>query len=382
LNFRIDRARFFAIIGPYPLPLNGHMSTSQPSFRLNRVHIRGLRGLTRVNLPEDGMSWANGEVPNLVVVAGANGSGKTTLLRCLTQAARCLVSTPAAIPSEVAGEEVLIDFDINDGNTTYPVRFLVGAAEFVDQHMTDMSYGYIRTGARPSVLGLKRLAELRQTIRVPARLAASRTPGVVFVPADDRDLVVPTVKYRAPGQLAQSASFVSQWDRPGPGQWSGSTIELLFSARWADLNAKEAGRPDDATNFERYVRVFNDVTGSAKNLAWTTKGDLVVKLADGGTHPVEDLSAGERQLLLLLAELRRLWRYGSLILIDEPELHLHDQWQARLLVTLAKMQSELGGQVILATQSHSLFKMAGLGTRVILGRSGDFSPSDHNEGIL
>ncbi len=69
--------------------------------------------------------------------------------------------------------------------------------------------------------------------------------------------------------------FVSGWERLGPKQWTGSTLELLFSARWADLNAKEEG------------------------------------------HPAEDLSSGERQALLLMAELRRRWRPGSLVLIDE-----------------------------------------------------------------
>lgn len=72
--------------------------------------------------------------------------------------------------------------------------------------------------------------------------------------------------------------------------------------------------------------------------------------------------------MLLLAELRRLWRRGSLILIDELELHLHDAWQGKLLDILSAMQAELGGQVIITTQSHSLFEMAPLGTRAILGR--------------
>lgn len=345
------------------------MNSASPSLRIERLHVRGLRGLRRVDLPEGGLGWADNTMPDLVVLAGANGSGKTTLLRCLTQAARCLLSSPAAIPSSVDAEECLIDFGITDGaGEVFDVRFLVGSADFVAAHRTARSYGYVQAGDRMKVITSSALANFRKIIRVPDRLASIGLPGLVFVPADDRDLIVPTVTYRAPGQLTEAVSFVEEWGRLAPGQWSGSTIELLYSARWADLNAREAGSPQLANSFERYVKAFNDITGASKNLGWTARGELVVELGDGSTHPVDDLSAGERQLLLLLAELRRLWRPGSLVLIDEPELHLHDRWQARLLDVLVGMQQELGGQVIMATQSQSLFEMAGLGTRVLLGR--------------
>ena len=133
-------------------------------------------------------------------------------------------------------------------------------------------------------------------------------------------------------------------------------------------NAEEEGHTEHATNFNNFTRAFADLTAGRKALVWTRKGDLVVQISDGTTHPVQDLSSGERQALLLLAELRRRWRPGSLVLIDELELHLHDAWQARFLDILRAMQGELGGQVIVTTQSHSMFEMAGLGTRALLGR--------------
>ena len=196
----------------------------------------------------------------------------------------------------------------------------------------------------------------------------AKSARLVFFPSDDRDLVVPEVDYKAPGKLNDTANFVEIWRRLPPKTWSGSTMELFFSARWADLNAKESGHPEEATRFDTYSRAFTDLTGG-KTLSWTREGDLVVVLPDGTEHAIEDLSSGERQALLLLSELRRLWRPGSLILIDELELHLHDAWQGKLLDILTEMQAELRGQVIITTQSHALFQMAKLGTRHILGRN-------------
>ncbi len=267
--------------------------------------------------------------------------------------------------------ECRIDFAISDGNSApIPVRFLVGEKDFVEKHESENRYGYMSTGKKPRAMQRGAVVELRRLLRVPARFAESAFRRMIFLPSDERDLVVPRVKYEAPGQLNDSAGFVAWWARTQEQQWRGSTLELLFSARWEDLNAKEEGKPGEARSFARYTKAFCDLTAGAKRLAWTAKGDLVVELASGAQHSVQELSSGERQALLLLAELRRLWRPGSLVLIDELELHLHDGWQGRLYDAVRAMQAELGGQVVIATQSHSLFEMAELGTRVLIGRGG------------
>lgn len=339
----------------------------KPMLLLSRILIRELRGLTNVDLPAEGLSWGGG-FPAVCVIAGANGSGKTTLLRCIAHAGRLLSHLPTKIPDEVAAEECRLDFVISDGiSPSQEIRFLVGDEKFIQKNQSQNCYGYTVTKTRPGILNRGAVGELRKLVGDPAVFAKSTVPRIVFLPSDTRDLVVPRVRYKAPGRLEDTAGFVAWWERPAENQWGGSTLELLFSARWADLNAKEEGQIDSAQNFERYVRAFADLTGGRKRLGWTPQGDLVVEL-NGASHPVQDLSSGERQALLLLTELERLWRPGSLILIDELELHLHDAWQGRLYEAISAMQRKLGGQVLLATQSHALFEMSEVGTRALLGR--------------
>jgi predicted ATPase len=340
----------------------------KPILGLTKILVRKLRGLSSVDLPADGLSWES-KFPPVSIVAGANGSGKTTLLRCIAHAARLIASQPTKIPDEVDAAECRLDFLIGDSiSSAHEVRFLVGSEGFIREHESPNCYGYTVTKTRPAVLSRGAVAELRRLVREPAAFAASTLPRIVFLPSDTRDLVVPRVKYKAPGRLEDTAGFVAWWERPADNQWAGSTLELLFSARWADLNAKEEGHPEKADNFDRFVRAFGDLTAGRKRLGWTTKGELIVEL-NGASHPVQDLSSGERQALLILTELQRLWRPGSLVLIDELELHLHDAWQGRLYEAICAMQRELGGQVLLATQSHSLFEMAAPGTRALLGRA-------------
>lgn len=141
----------------------------------------------------------------------------------------------------------------------------------------------------------------------------------------------------------------------------------MYNLRWEDLNAKEEGRPEDAHHFASYAEAFHRLTEERKSLAFEG-GKLVVRVE--GSHVAHDLAAlssGERQLLVLLGELLRYWRPGSLILIDEPELHLHARWQTRLYDSLRHWQKERGGQIILATQSAHLVELAGPGTAALLG---------------
>jgi len=349
-----------------------------PKLALTHLHIRDLGGLRALDLPEDGLGW-NGCFPPVAMVAGVNGSGKTTLLNAIASAAHSLTTELRSeslevrfFPLEILPSECRMDFLLGDGvQQPVQLRFLVGDETYWHDQANDSSFGYLlnrdRSRAMSQRLGTE-LQGLRQQLATRQSYQQSRWPRLVFLPSEDRDLVVPQVPYKAPGKLEDQDGFVVAWQRLGPKTWNGSTLELLFSARWADLNAKEAGRPEAATHFARYTGAFAALTDGAKSLDWTPDGELVIRLASGEVHGLERLSSGERQALLLLAELRRLWRPGSLILIDELELHLHDAWQGKLLDIVCSMQAELGGQVIITTQSHSMFEMADLGTRVLLGR--------------
>jgi len=347
--------------------------TDSPLFALTDLHIRDLGGLRALDLPRDGLGWQDG-FPPVSMVAGANGSGKTTLLNAIASAAKVLAEKLDSLPLEVVPSECRMDFRLGDGKASpLGLRFLVGDEAFWDEHAAEHCFGYVLRGERGRAVARTHgqgVEELRRTLGKRKAFLDSLWPRLVFLPSEDRDLVVPDVAYKAPGKLEDQAGFVVAWQRLGPKAWRGSTLELLFAARWADLNAKEQGQPEAAGNFARFTHAFSELTGGTKALEWTLDGDLVVRLDSGSTHGLERLSSGERQALLLLAELRRLWRPGSLILIDELELHLHDAWQGKLLDVVCSMQAELGGQVIITTQSHSMFEMADLGTRVLLGREG------------
>lgn len=66
---------------------------------------------------------------------------------------------------------------------------------------------------------------------------------------------------------------------------------------------------------------------------------------------VGSASSGERELLTYLFAVYALNVRDALIVIDEPELHLHPRWQRTLLTMFEKLSRETGNQFIMATHS-------------------------------
>lgn len=80
--------------------------------------------------------------------------------------------------------------------------------------------------------------------------------------------------------------------------------------------------------------------------------DLVMSKSNG-RFPFSDLSSGEQQLIGTSARLLSELDSESLIIIDEPEVSLHPEWQIKYIPTLRECLSKMSAiHVIIATHSH------------------------------
>lgn len=322
--------------GKYLAPMAAN--TVKPSLKVVGVHIEGFRALRKVDWPEDGIGW-NGTVPDMVVVGGVNGSGKTTLLELIAEAAQELF---------LRGYRASMAIPNNS-----PVTF-----EFIHPRWRQEFQASFNRGLETSFPD-----EFYHVLGNADSFAKSDIPSVIYMPTDRR-LVIPAETYKGAGKLAAHETFFYRFSHAE--RWRDSLEAILYDARWADLNAKEEGHPERATHFRSYAEAFKGFFGDTKELTWS-HGELFVKINEtGALHPLMDLSSGEKQALILAAELYRRWRPGSLVLIDEPELHFHSAWQTTLYTMLERWQKERGGQVILATQSNHLFSIAAPDTTVLL----------------
>jgi len=334
--------------------------------KITGSHIKGLKAIRSLDLPQDGLGWKDG-MPNLVMIGGPNGGGKTTLLEFIARAFHLLVEQPPGVPEELAAQEAWLDFAIGDGKSDKTnVRFLLGNADFVKANKTENCFGYQYAISRPQRLEKSDFIEhLSAVVGDRDKFSESQFPSVVFFPSDSRDLLIPEEQFKAPGRMPAPNEFVYKWSPPK--SWKDSLEALLYGARWEDLNDKDEGRTGDAHRFDDYAGEFAHFVGEGKVLKWF-HGELQIETTERERHPLMALSSGEKQTLILAGYLRWHWRPGSLVLIDEPELHLHSAWQARLYDRIADFLKERGGQVIMATQSRSFFECGNLESKLLIGK--------------
>jgi len=86
---------------------------------------------------------------------------------------------------------------------------------------------------------------------------------------------------------------------------------------------------------------------------------VMVKTRDGNEHPLNKLSSGEQNILIMLLELRRRLIPGSIVLLDEIENSLHPAFQHRLAQNLLQLQKQIPFQLILTTHQSVFVKIFG-----------------------
>ena len=81
------------------------------------------------------------------------------------------------------------------------------------------------------------------------------------------------------------------------------------------------------------------------------QGGLIVRKAKEA-FPIDQLSSGEKQLIILLTEALLQKRNSTIFLADEPELSLHISWQRKILPSLNSLNPN--AQIIVATHSPEI----------------------------
>lgn len=71
-----------------------------------------------------------------------------------------------------------------------------------------------------------------------------------------------------------------------------------------------------------------------------------------GSFCLEDMSAGEQQTVMLLADIHRRLRPGSLLVVDAPELNLDTEGRQRLLEGIEKLRGGRRAQLLVFTSSR------------------------------
>lgn len=134
------------------------------------------------------------------------------------------------------------------------------------------------------------------------------------------------------------------------------SLHLLDSVLTPYLDGVEA-RLDALEDVHHVVSAFSSLMSSfyaRKSVRFHIDEGIVVETSQKRSLPIDSLSSGEQQLMLLMCNAIIARRQYNVFAIDEPELSLNIKWQRKLLHALHTMLRGTTCQLLVATHSIEL----------------------------
>lgn len=268
----------------------------------------------------------NGQILDTIVLVGENGAGKTSLLKCIYDS-----------------------FDIDERGY-----------EQKNENIVELTPGLYKTTIRLNndEIGMLEPSIVFKTGENP------NEPKVVFMPTE--------INFEKVNKVDNTFKFETYFQNIVDQNMTQNIPSMI-----ATKMNKEIFKNRNKTIGEVIDNVCNDINSIFSIMNLDVK--LVGLSEDNDTKPIfkntlgkefdiNGLSSGEKQLFLRALSLKFLEVNNSVILIDEPEISLHPQWQRKIIDVYKKIGKN--NQIIIATHSpHIIGSVQSQNLRVMVKNS-------------
>ena len=341
--------------------------------RLNEVTIRNFRGI------EDCRLQFHDKI-NLII--GKNGAGKTSILEAVAVGLGGFISGLDGIPTRnFTQDEIRIQY-AKAGDGSYNQKFILPIEVSCQTEFNGESYRWkrVREAYRSSRTGLQ-----------PRQIAKDANER-----AGKDDSVLPLISYQSAARTwMQKRDFKETSAGTKSSRTSGyrdclSTVSsrkqiTAWCAKMEYIAWQKGLQIGEYEGAKAAVSKFMTIMegGHTCSLYYEKQSEEILYLKDGMAEAVSSLSAGYQSLIwmvfdiayrmaLLNPELRdRLSETPGIVLIDEPDIHLHPEWQWLLVGALQKVFPNI--QFIIASHSPIILASVKNGTIIDVGDIHDIS---------
>ena len=266
----------------------------------------------------------NKEILDTVVIIGENGSGKTTLLKSIYNQmnwnTKVYEEVDAKVEIDATKDEIKLIANTQDGSDIAmwnEIKSKLYINEFIDEVKSGNEYsfqGEIKSKIiyMPTEINFNELNRVDRTFKYEYEFLNEVNQNIA------RDLPSAIVN-------AINTEVFKNEDLPPKKSIEKICNDINSIFDCMDLSVKFIGLSKD----EETRPIFKDSTGNE--------------------FDINGLSSGEKQLFIRALSLKFLNANNSIILIDEPEISLHPEWQRKII----KVYENIGknNQLIIATHS-------------------------------
>ncbi|MFD4611353.1 ATP-dependent endonuclease [Streptomyces sp. NPDC058440] len=315
--------------------------------RLSRLSASNFRGVREFSV--EGL-----DASPLTVLTGQNGAGKSTVLSIIGYLVGRSIGKPAtAVGPNGSSAFCEASFILNDRefealDDECRERFgrpAIREAEYT--HRVIIHENGKQERFKPDELQIAFSLEFQA--RFPFSTVTQVGPSESF-----KLQLSPTISLGMPFNPHTTIKSHSGFNNP-----TADTEGYLASLDYQTLLAQRDGR-SDRDGFAEISEKFQEMTDrillrpSSNRAAGSTH--LLVALPNGRHHGLDGLSSGERGALGLLCLSHYIKSAGGIVLLDEPELHLHRSVHVPILNTFRDLPAS--AQVVMATHSEEIVAAA------------------------